>query len=179
MRHLNVLQRGEEGGGNEVQALSVAAGSLGHILPPDTEKCHTSAPSSTQPLSLCVYPCAPECYINGREGRMTSPHVPRLGDLTVVPGAVLRRTLGRPNGLGTFETVPFAASSSVGQRVGPAVHHDRVHAVCHGEGLQVALDGHGKWQLINEVHWGAGHDGAAAQVLQTEYCKNTKDTCLR
>lgn len=105
---------------------------------------------------------------------MDLPHVPRLGDLTVVPGAVLRRTLRRPNGFGAFKTVPFAASSGVGQRVGPAVHHDCVHAIGHGEGLQVALDGHRKWQLIDEVHRGAGNDGTATQVLQTEYCKNTK-----
>lgn len=45
------------------------------------------------------------------------------------------------------------------------MHHHRVHPVGHGEGFQVALDGDGQGELVDEVHWGAGHDGSAAQVL--------------
>lgn len=75
----------------------------------------------------------------------------------------------RTDRFGALETVPFAASSGISQRVGSAVHHDCVHAVGHREGLQVALDGHRKRQLINEVNGGAGNDGTAAQVLQAEY----------
>lgn len=38
----------------------------------------------------------------------------RLGDLTVVAGAVLRRALRRPDGFGAFQAVAFAATT-VGQ----------------------------------------------------------------
>lgn len=132
---------------------------------------HRPSPVS---VSLCVCPCAPECYI--REGRRRPhPYARRLGDLTVAPGAVLWRTLRRPDGFGAFEAVAFAASGGVGQRVGPTVHHDGVHAVRHGERLQMALDGYWKRQLIDQVHRGTGNNGATAQVLQTEYCNDTKD----
>lgn len=50
------------------------------------------------------------------------------------------------------------------------MHHHRVHPVGHGEGFQVALDGDGQRQLVDEVHGGAGNDGSAAQVLQAEHC---------
>lgn len=50
------------------------------------------------------------------------------------------------------------------------MHHDGVHAVGHGEGLEVGLDGHGQRQLVDEVHRRARHDGPAAQVLQAEDC---------
>lgn len=69
----------------------------------------------------------------GREGGRSHPYARRLGDLTVVSGAVLWRTLRRPDGFRAFEAVSFAASGSVGQGVGPTVHHDGVHAVGHGE----------------------------------------------
>lgn len=45
------------------------------------------------------------------------------------------------------------------------MHHDGIHAISHREGLEVALDGDGQWQLVNEVHGGAGDNGTAAQVL--------------
>lgn len=45
------------------------------------------------------------------------------------------------------------------------MHHHRVHPVRHREGFQVTLDGDGQRQLVDEVDWGAGHDGSAAQVL--------------
>lgn len=48
------------------------------------------------------------------------------------------------------------------------MHHDGVHPVGHGEGLQVGLDGDGQRQFIDEVHRSTGHDGPTAQVLQTE-----------
>lgn len=48
------------------------------------------------------------------------------------------------------------------------MHHDSVHAVGHGEGLEVALDGDGQWELVDEVDRGAGDDGTAAEVLQAE-----------
>lgn len=45
------------------------------------------------------------------------------------------------------------------------MHHHRVHPVGHREGFQVTLDGDGQRQLVDEVDWGAGNDGSAAQVL--------------
>lgn len=51
------------------------------------------------------------------------------------------------------------------------MHHDCVHPVGHREGLQVALDGDGERQLVNQVHRRAGDDGTTAQVLQAEHWK--------
>lgn len=48
------------------------------------------------------------------------------------------------------------------------MHHHGVHAVGHRERLQVRFDGNRKRQLVDEVHWGAGDDGTAAQVLEAE-----------
>lgn len=50
------------------------------------------------------------------------------------------------------------------------MHHDSVHAVGHGEGLEVRLDGDGQRQLVDEVDRRARHDGSAAEVLQAEDC---------
>lgn len=50
------------------------------------------------------------------------------------------------------------------------MHHDGVHAVGHGEGLEVGLDGDGQRQLVDEVDRRARHNGSAAQVLQAEHC---------
>lgn len=50
------------------------------------------------------------------------------------------------------------------------MHHDCVHAVGHGERLEVGLDGHGEGQFVNKVHRCAGDDGAAAQILEAEDC---------
>lgn len=96
------------------------------------------------------------------------PALSSLGDLTVVASAVGRRTLRRPDGFGALQAVAFAAAA-VGQRVGASVHHDGVHPVGHGEGLQVALNGDGERQLVYQVHRGAGDNGTAAQILQAEY----------
>lgn len=49
------------------------------------------------------------------------------------------------------------------------MHHDGIHAIGHGEGLEVAFDGDGKWQFVDEVHRCARDNGTAAQVLQAEY----------
>lgn len=38
------------------------------------------------------------------------------------------------------------------------MHHDSVHAVGHGKGLEVGLDGHREGQFVNEVHGRAGHN---------------------
>jgi hypothetical protein len=48
------------------------------------------------------------------------------------------------------------------------MHHDSIHAVGHGEGLEVALDGDWQWKLVDEMHWCAGDNGTAAEVLQAE-----------
>lgn len=50
------------------------------------------------------------------------------------------------------------------------MHHHGIHAIGHREGLEVALDGDRQWELVDEVHWSAGDDGAAAEVLQAEHC---------
>lgn len=54
------------------------------------------------------------------------------------------------------------------------MHHDGVHAIGHGEGLEVGLDGNGQWELVNEMDWSAGHDGSAAEVLEAEDCRKKK-----
>lgn len=54
------------------------------------------------------------------------------------------------------------------------MHHDRVHAVSHGERLEVRLDGHREGQFIDEVHGCAGDDRTAAQVLEAEDCGTRK-----
>ena len=51
------------------------------------------------------------------------------------------------------------------------MHHNSVHAIGHREGLEMALDGDRKRELVDEVHGGAGNDGPAAEVLQTEHCR--------
>jgi len=50
------------------------------------------------------------------------------------------------------------------------MHHDGVHPVGHGEGLEVGLDGHGEGQLVDEVDRCTGDNRAAAQVLEAEDC---------
>lgn len=82
---------------------------------------------------------------------LSSPSSSWLGDLAVVACAVLWGALRRTAGLGALQTVAFGAASRVGQRVGASVHHDGVHAVGHGEGLEVRLDGDRQRQLVDEV----------------------------
>lgn len=53
-------------------------------------------------------------------------------------------------------------------RVGASVHHAGIEAVGHGEGLQVGLESQWKGEFINQVDWGAGDDGATAEVLKTQ-----------
>lgn len=98
-----------------------------------------------------------------------------LGDFAVVAGAVLRRALRWTDGLGALQAVAFGAAGRVGERVRASVHHDSVHAVGHGEGLEVGLDGDGQRQLVDEVDRRAGHDGSAAEVLQAEHCRGGQD----
>lgn len=88
---------------------------------------------------------------------------PSLGDVTVTFDAT---TLGgarrRFKGLGAFETVSLAAVAAHaaarhigGHGVGASMHHDSIHSVGHGEGLEVGLDGHRERQLVYEVDGGA------------------------
>ena len=56
------------------------------------------------------------------------------------------------------------------------MHHQRVHPVRFGEGLEAALEGHGQGKLVHEVHGGARHNGPAAQFLQAENCGKPKET---
>lgn len=102
-----------------------------------------------------------------------------LRDFTVVAGAVLRRALRWTDGLGAFQAVAFGAAGRVGQRVRASVHHDGVHAVGHGEGLEVGLDGDGQRQLVDEVDRRARHDGSAAEVLQAEHCREDGGQSVR
>lgn len=51
------------------------------------------------------------------------------------------------------------------------MHHPGVEAAGHGEGLEVAPQGHGQRQLVHQVHGRAGYHCAAAQVLQAEHCR--------
>lgn len=117
---------------------------------------------------------SPQHTARGPEPARSIPRLtlPRLGDLAVAARAVLGGALGRPDGLGPFEAVALAAAAPgpTGQRVGAPVHHDGVHAIGHREGLEVALDGDGQRELVDEVHGGARNDGPAAEVLQTEHC---------
>lgn len=102
---------------------------------------------------------------------------PSLWNLTV-PLRGWRRalwgTLWRPEGLWAFQAVGFASAPAtawgrtVGHWVGASVHHDCVHAVGHGERLEVGLDGHREGQFVDKVHRCAGDDGTAAQILEAE-----------
>lgn len=49
------------------------------------------------------------------------------------------------------------------------MHHPGVQAAGHGEGLEVAPQGHGQRELVHQVHGRAGHHRAAAQVLQAQH----------
>lgn len=48
------------------------------------------------------------------------------------------------------------------------MHHDCIHAVGHGERLEVGLDGNRERQFVNEVHWCAGDNRTAAQILKAK-----------
>lgn len=54
------------------------------------------------------------------------------------------------------------------------MHHDCVHAVCHGERLEVRLDCDGEGQFVDEVDRCAGDYRTAAQVLEAEDCGTRK-----
>lgn len=137
---------------------------------PNACACHwkSSRGGPSQRIQWTRVRCANSCRSAGGRGSHTSSGWPiLLRDLAVVARAVLWGALGRPDGFGSLQAVPFAAAAApaAGQGIGAAVHHHRVHPVGHGEGFQVALDGDGQGQLVDEVHRGAGHDGSAAQVL--------------
>lgn len=51
------------------------------------------------------------------------------------------------------------------------MHHDGVHAVGHGEGFEVRLDGDGQRELVDEVDRRTRHDGSAAEILEAEDCR--------
>lgn len=100
----------------------------------------------------------------------------------------LWRTLWRPEGLWALQAVSFASTTAttwggtVSHRVRASMHHDCIHAIGHGERLEVGLDGHREGKFVNEVHRCAGDDRTAAQILQTEDCGNTgiwMSTCQR
>lgn len=59
------------------------------------------------------------------------------------------------------------------------MHHDGVHAVGHGEGLEVGLDGDGQRQLVDEVDRRARHNGSTAEVLQAEHCREDGGQSVR
>lgn len=44
-----------------------------------------------------------------------------------------------------------------------------MNAISHRGGPEVSLGGDELWELVNEVHRGAGDDGPAAGVLQAEH----------
>lgn len=48
------------------------------------------------------------------------------------------------------------------------MHHPGIEAVGHGEGLEVASQGHGERQLVHEVHRRAGAHSSATQVLEAQ-----------
>ena len=83
--------------------------------------------------------------------------------------------MGGLEGLGALQAVALTTAATAaaarlagGDGVGASMHHDGVHAVGHGEGAQVGLDGHREGQLVDEVDRGAGDYGATAEVLEAE-----------
>lgn len=54
------------------------------------------------------------------------------------------------------------------------MHHDCVHAIGHRERFEVGLDGHGEGEFVNKVHWRAGDNRTAAQILEAEDCETRK-----
>ena len=53
------------------------------------------------------------------------------------------------------------------------MHHDSIHAIRHGERLEVRLDGHREGQLVNEMDRCAGNNRTATKILQAEHYRNT------
>lgn len=115
--------------------------------------------SRTTPAVPCGGPASP----GGPRGPGRAP----LGHFAAAPGAAPGRALGRAGGLHPAQAAPLVAGAG-GERVGAAVHHPGVQPVGHGEGLEVAPQGHGQWQLVHQVHGRAGHHRSAAQVLQAQ-----------
>lgn len=60
------------------------------------------------------------------------------------------------------------------------MHHPGVETIGHGEGLEVAAQGHWERKLVYQVHGCAGHHGSAAQVLQAQHLgeKRSLAECL-
>lgn len=58
------------------------------------------------------------------------------------------------------------------------MHHPGVQAIGHGEGLEVASQGHGQRELVHQVHGRAGHHRSAAQVLQAQNLGEKRTLCL-
>lgn len=101
---------------------------------------------------------------------------PALGDLAAAsPG----RAGGRAAALPSTDTAPLVGGAG-GQREGAAVHHPGIEAIGHGEGLEVAAQGHRERKLVHQVHGRAGHHGSAAQVLQAQHLgeKRSPTKCL-
>lgn len=90
------------------------------------------------------------------------------GDFTAVPGAALGWALGGAGGLHLSEAASLVGGAG-GERVGAAVHHPGIQATGHGEGFEVAPQGHGQREPVDQVHGRAGHHGSAAEVLEGQH----------
>lgn len=93
---------------------------------------------------------------------------PALGDLAAASGTTPGRAGGRAAALPSADAAPLVGGAS-GQGEGAAVHHPGVETIGHGEGLEMAAQGHWERKLVHQVHGCAGHHGSAAQVLQAQH----------
>lgn len=98
-----------------------------------------------------------------------------LGYFTAVSAALCRRAeRRRSEQFGFFQQRPSSPLSGAVVRVGDdgvraSVHHAGVEAIGHGERLEVGLESQREGELVDEVNRSAGHDGATAEVLETQH----------
>lgn len=92
-----------------------------------------------------------------------------------VSAALCSRAEGRrPDQFGFFQQRPSGplcgavVGGTGGDGVGASVHHTGVESIGHGEGLQVGLESQREGEFIHQVDWGAGDNGATAEVLKTQ-----------
>lgn len=76
--------------------------------------------------------------------------------------------MGEVGALGFSEAGPLVAGAG-GEGAGTAVRHPGAQAGGHREGLEVAPEGRGQRQPVQQVRRRAGHHCPAAQVLQAQY----------
>lgn len=116
-------------------------------------------------------------YVSSRLSRAADcqSHLQLLGYLTAVSAALCRRAERlRSEQFGFLQQGPSGPLGGTvmragGDRVGASVHHAGVEAAGHGEGLEVGLESQRQREFVDQVDRSAGHDAAAAKILETQH----------